>query len=120
MKKILQYGLLPALLITLLSGCASTSSKLAEGQAATACPQCKSVLIQPEESYYMQWDEEGFREPAYFQHQCPGCQGALSALIKDGEFRHKCTVCEEDPYSCELFGAKKRSAAPAIGKLIGR
>jgi hypothetical protein len=115
MNKVFLIGLFAAILIALLSGCASTSrsqnSNLSDGQAVTACPQCKSVLIQPTESLYMQWDEEGFREPAYFQHECPECRGAISTLIQDGEFRHKCSVCEEGPYSCDLFVTKERTVS---------
>jgi|DeeseametaMP2916_FD_contig_81_145011_length_794_multi_2_in_0_out_0_1 hypothetical protein len=57
----------------------------------------------------MQWAEEGYREPPYFQHECPGCQGALTTFLKKGELRHECSVCEEGPYSCQLFGSQVAS-----------
>ena len=114
MKKFLVYGLLTVTSIAFLSGCASTfrseNSGMSDGQAATACPQCKSVLVQPSESYYMQWAEEGYTEPAQLEHECPGCQGALTTLFKEGKLEHKCSVCESGPYSCELFGPKNITA----------
>ncbi|MDQ8195248.1 hypothetical protein QEH59_12485 [Coraliomargarita sp. SDUM461004] len=115
MNKVLISSLLAVTSIAFLSGCASTShsenASVSGSQAGTACPQCKSVLVQPSESYYMQWADEGYREPAYFQHECPGCQGALTTLFQEGKFEHKCSVCETGPYSCELFQSKKMTTA---------
>lgn len=76
------YGSFSALLILLLSGCASTShlqdATMSEGQLTTGCRQCEAVLVQPTESYYMQWAEEGYREPAYSQHECSESEEQLA------------------------------------------
>ena len=106
MNKVFLCSLFTVTSIAFLSGCASSTrpekSSISEGQAATACPQCKSVWVQSSESYYMEWAEEGYQEPARLEHECPGCKGALTSFLQGGKLEHKCSICETGPYSCDL------------------
>ncbi len=79
-----------------LSSCASTGKSTSE--TATACPECRSVLILPDE---MQMAIDGYEDAPRYEHQCPGCQGALTTLFTDGELRHQCSYCKDSPYSCD-------------------
>jgi|GEM_PF-6792405 len=85
-----------------LGGCSSSSTVSPQQDSpkvgsALACPQCKSVLVESDPFDELEY---GNAEASYYKHQCPGCQGELATLITDGEFRHKCSVCETQPYSC--------------------
>ena len=86
--------------IALASGCATSRS----AQQARVCPQCKEVTLErlpgiysPDEAVsYAFWDQERTTT----EHSCPGCQGALITLFKEGKLRHRCSICEQASFSC--------------------
>ncbi len=81
--------------LALVAGCATTEPD----RQALVCPSCKSVLMRPEgglEAYSF--------AVAGGKHQCPSCQGALTTWFQDDKLRHKCSACENTPYSCAAHG----------------
>ncbi|MCG3147760.1 MAG: hypothetical protein PCFJNLEI_01201 [Verrucomicrobiae bacterium] len=85
-----------ASVLALATGCATSRPT---AQQAVVCPGCKSVLVRP----------EGGLEAFSFalaggEHRCPGCQGALATWLKEGTLQHKCSLCQDAPYSCAAHG----------------
>jgi len=95
-------GALLLAVVAMASGCATSRGT----EQALVCPQCKEVTIErfpraysPDEAIsYAFWDREG----TTVEHSCPGCQGALTTLFKEGRLRHKCSICEQTPFSCPI------------------
>lgn len=91
----------------MLSSCATTGGGNVGGKGV-ACPQCRNVVLQ--NRVFEGWDYELHGGPEEIvKHECPGCQGALTTLLKEGKFQHKCSVCEKTPYTCNVQHAEVRS-----------
>ena len=99
--QILTISLLSLAGTALFVGCTSLSS--ATGKQGTVCPDCKVVVetqrVQIDDFEYYAY---GDQEVEVKRHRCPGCQGAVMTLIKEGTFQHKCTTCEGKPFVCSL------------------
>lgn len=64
---------------------------------AAVCPDCETVLIEDIDV------STGTNQPIYrTRHHCPGCQGALVTLFKDGKLEHRCSICSEKGFSCPI------------------
>lgn len=99
MKPIMMGGLLLSG-VALVSGCATSRGT----EQALVCPQCKEVTITRtipvfEGDGNLPPREEEVTET---KHSCPGCQGALTTFFKEGKLRHKCSICEQSPFSCPI------------------
>lgn len=84
--------------VVLASGCATSRGK----EQALVCPQCREVTITRTIPVF---EGEGNLPPreeevTEIKHSCPGCQGALTTLFTEGKLQHKCSVCEQSPFSC--------------------
>jgi len=86
----------------LLAGCATERPT----EQALVCPQCKEVTIEhfpkaisPDEEISYPHANEYWTQ---IEHVCPGCQGALTTLFKEGKWQHKCSICEQSPFSCPV------------------
>lgn len=95
-----------------LTGCASTNQTGSKGKQALVCPQCKMVQTEvylPAGPSFSRagvsaYGLAGERYPrTVSEHQCPGCQGAITTLFKEGKLKHKCSVCKESPFTCPVF-----------------
>lgn len=99
--------LIPALaaLTGLSQGCATSRPQ----EMALVCPHCKVVIIESMPRAVSR-DLEGIDRDDVFitypeneiRHSCPGCQGSLVTLFKEGKLKHRCTICEQGPYSCPV------------------
>lgn len=74
----------------LLSNCA-----LSPGSNASVCPDCETVLIE-DRTFADETNQAIYRT----SHYCPGCQGALVTLFKDGKLEHRCSICTAKGFSC--------------------
>ena len=87
-------------------GCASTNESGGKRKQALVCPQCKMVAVTVNRPYY-----GGGRGTLYgyggtqtvYNDTCPGCQGAITTLFKEGKLKHKCSVCKDSPFTCPVF-----------------
>src|SRR6516165_3252694 len=61
------------------------------------CPECKMVPV----TNPYRWGRSS-RHQVYVD-QCPGCQGAIVTLLKEGKLQHKCSICKEKPFNCPVF-----------------
>ena len=104
MKKLIQTGLV-AFLGTAVAlsviGCATTKP----AREVLVCPQCKIVTVTRTVAVIP--DSEGNLPPedqevTETQHSCPGCQGAIATLLKEGKFHHKCSICEQEAFTCPI------------------
>ena len=90
-----------------LSGCASTNDTGGKGKQALVCPQCKMVAVTVNRPYFGGGGRgaylSGGGTQTYYNDTCPGCQGALTTFFKEGELKHKCSVCKETPFTCPVF-----------------
>ena len=76
----------------LLSNCA-----LSPGSNASVCPDCETVVIEDIDV------ASGTNQLiARTSHHCPGCQGALVTLFKDGKLEHRCSICNAKGFSCPI------------------
>lgn len=90
-----------------LSGCASTNETGRKAKQALVCPQCKMVVVTTSTRPYF----TGHRYPYsygsgatnFYKDTCPGCQGVIETLFKEGKWKHKCSVCKDSPYTCPVF-----------------
>ena len=78
------------------SGCASTGATGGKVKQALVCPQCKMVEIPGE-------PDDQNQPTTTYQHACRGCQGAVRTFFKEGELKHKCSVCKDSPFTCPVF-----------------
>lgn len=92
---------------------------------ATTCPQCKMVAVtvpqpigpsfvygRPFTGFGSQYAwgglGNGFNwgvatlETTVYEDRCPGCKGTLKTFFTDGRWKHKCTVCEQKPFTCPV------------------
>ena len=89
-----------------LSGCASTNETGGKGKRALVCPQCKMVAVTVNRPYFPSGGRYGgYRggPTTFYDDTCPGCQGAITTLFKEGKLKHKCSVCKESPFTCPVF-----------------
>ena len=89
-----------------LSGCASTNDTGGKGKQALVCPQCKMVAVTVDRPYFPSGGRySGYRggPTTFYDDTCPGCQGAITTLFKEGKLKHKCSVCKETPFTCPVF-----------------
>ena len=104
MKKLIQTGyiaLFGAVAAFALTGCATSKST----KTALVCPQCKMVTVTRTVTVFPE-GEGNFppedQEMTEMQHSCPGCQGAIVTLFKEGKFHHKCSICEQEAFTCPI------------------
>lgn len=86
--------------VALAAGCATSRN----AEQALVCPQCKVVTVTRTVPVF---EGDGNLSPreeevTETQHSCPGCQGALTTFFKEGKLRHKCSICEQTPFSCPI------------------
>jgi len=94
-SKIILSGLIAGgVALLLLTGCASTKST----KQVLVCPECKIVLQEEFDPFSDTTDVRMVEK-----HSCPGCQGALVTLFKEGKLKHKCSICSQTPYSCPVY-----------------
>ena len=91
-------------LIIGFSGCAT--SDMANAKHATVCPDCKTVAVPIDEPYYYageraSWFGRGSAAVVY-RHQCPRCHGSMETFAREGQWKHKCSICEVSPYTCPI------------------
>ena len=94
-----------------LSGCASTNETGGKGKQALVCPQCKMVAVTVNRPYFPAYGRHGFGSgigyyggtQTFYEDKCPGCQGAITTLFKEGKLKHKCSVCKDSPFTCPVF-----------------
>lgn len=43
------------------------------------------------------------------RHECPGCQGALATLFKEGKLQHQCSICTQEGYTCPLIHPRAKN-----------
>lgn len=90
------------LLVGLLSGCA-TGRPVPQ---ALVCPQCQTVTIEPMPRLLspdeLEFAPHNMWSDTVFEHQCPGCQGALATLFKEGRLKHVCSICEQGGFRCPV------------------
>lgn len=99
-----------------LTGCASTHETGGKGKQALVCPQCKmveTVTYLPAGPSFSRSGVGAFGVPGAgfptttHEHTCPGCQGAIVTLFKEGKWKHKCSVCKESPFTCPVIHPTK-------------
>ena len=88
-----------------LSGCASTNETGGKGKHALVCPQCKMVAVTVNRPYPVgRGFGRGYTGPTtVYNDTCPGCQGVIETLFKEGKWKHKCSVCKDSPFTCPVF-----------------
>jgi hypothetical protein len=92
-----------------LSGCASTNETGGKGKQALVCPQCKMVAVTVNRPYFGGIGGRGSHSYSYgrtrtvYKDTCPGCQGAIETLFKEGKLKHKCSICKDSPFTCPVF-----------------
>lgn len=87
-----------------LTGCTTTGDG-GRNQQAMVCPKCKTVAVrtvQPSGNAQAGWTGN-LRPTTVYEHQCPGCQGAMKTFFREGEWKHKCSVCKDTPYTCPVI-----------------
>jgi hypothetical protein len=49
----------------------------------------------------------GAADPGYpstvRQHACLGCRGTLTSLLREGKWKHKCSICQQLAFSCPVI-----------------
>lgn len=101
-RYVIPIVLASAFLVTVLVGCATTRP----AEQALVCPRCKVVTIEPSPDEFS--IEEGLTRSyrashsTIVRHSCPGCQGALTTLFTEGKLQHKCSICDQSPFSCPV------------------
>lgn len=86
-------------------GCASTNETGGKGKQALVCPQCKWVAVATTRPHFgYGHDTRLGRVPAkVYEDTCPGCQGVIETLFREGKWKHKCSICKDSPYTCPVF-----------------
>jgi len=94
-KKWILGATISVALLALIGGCATSQPT----KQAMVCPQCKMVSIERPPIPHSPDDYQPIREQVEV-HECPGCQGSLTTFFKEGKLQHKCSVCEQMPFTC--------------------
>lgn len=91
--------------ILALSGCAGVNATGGKGKQALVCPQCKMVAYTVIRPYYPGGRFGGYRSAptTFYKDTCPGCQGAIETLFKEGKLKHKCSICKDSPFTCPVL-----------------
>ena len=104
--------LLVSLMITLagaaflvLTACANTNGTADKSGQALVCPECKMVIVTVQRQYYPRGPRfAGYPESVTIhQDKCPACGGATEFLFKDGKLKHRCSICNDSPFTCPIF-----------------
>jgi hypothetical protein len=102
----------------LLAGCTTALSPpparaKTPWQEALVCPECKMVAVTtykpgayrlgggPYSGIY-RWGRSSYHDQVY-EDRCPGCQGIIVTVLKEGMLQHKCSICKEKPFKCPVF-----------------
>ena len=101
------FTLLALAALLAVSGCASTNENAGKGKQALVCPQCKMVAVTVNRPYIGGAGHGGYGigysgPQTFYSDTCPGCQGAITTLFKEGKLKHKCSVCKDTPFTCPL------------------
>ena len=89
-------GLSVATVGTLFVSC-STLGTTSKNAGAIACPDCR-VVVETDSNI-----EDYSNTPTPFlRHECPGCEGRITSVLKEGKLQHRCSTCEKSPYSCDV------------------
>lgn len=85
------------------SGCVASGT--ANAKQAIVCPECKMVGVPIDEPYYVgvrpSWFGRGSSAVVY-KDLCPNCHGSLETFAREGQWKHKCSICKESPFSCPV------------------
>lgn len=90
--------LTPLAFAGLLSSCVTTQG--GSSKQALVCPQCRSATFQPK--FYEDVSETPASLHEVEEHQCPGCKGGVTSILKNGKWTHECSICANSPYSCSV------------------
>ena len=82
----------------ILSSCITTEN--ASSESALICPQCRAGVSHP--SFYEDVTETPDSLRQVEDHQCPGCEGALTSVLRHGKWTHNCDICLSTPYVCSI------------------
>lgn len=77
------------------TGCATASRS---ERSVVACPGCRNV----EKPRFSASAVDDGLEDYLVQHECRSCQGALQNFFENGEWKHTCSICKDNPYACKL------------------
>lgn len=93
--------------ILALSGCAGVNETGGKGKQALVCPQCKMVAYTVVRPYFPGSGGRGSvgyygARTTFYKDTCPGCQGAIETLFKEGKLKHKCSICKDSPFTCPV------------------
>jgi len=69
---------------------------------AQVCPDCKMVEVAVDTSQLEPDAAIPSAATTRMEHSCPGCQGALKTLFKEGKLRHKCSICAQGGFTCPM------------------
>jgi len=90
-------------IVTLAAFLGSCATSPTSGQA-TACPDCTTILV---ENPFV--DDSPFEPEFHKRHSCPGCQGALTTLFKEGKLQHRCSICSTKGFFCPIIHPIEKS-----------
>ncbi len=79
-----------------VSGCATNQPN----KQAMVCPDCKMTEVAVDTSRLASDYTTAIFPTTRTEHSCPGCQGALKTLFKEGKLKHKCSVCAGQASIC--------------------
>lgn len=106
--------------ILALGGCASTRQTARKDWPVLVCPECRMVAETPPRPYFPGYDYNDSavrfggpggrgtygdyrRTQTVYKDICPGCQGVIETLFKEGRWKHTCSVCKDTPFTCPIF-----------------
>jgi hypothetical protein len=80
-------------------------------QEALVCPQCRMVEVRTafvrSHGRYPGFPHRIASGPIYhattYEHRCESCQGLLTTFLREGKFQHKCSICQETPFTCPVI-----------------
>jgi hypothetical protein len=99
------------LALVLVAGCASSPS--GGLKTALVCPQCKmveSVTWLPAGPSFSRAGvgaygvaDLGYPAGTRRRHVCPGCKGSLTSFVQGGKWKHECSICKQNAFSCPVI-----------------
>jgi len=105
------HAIFPAVPLALLLalGCATPENKLA---GKVVCPNCRDIPIEYHDANRYNYSDVavGAFRTDRVAHACPNCHGPFSTFLKEGKFKHKCSVCEAKGYVCPINHPVKGAA----------
>lgn len=85
-------------------GCTAGCATSHPNRHAPVCPQCQTIQLErlphadsTDEAVAGAWADADLPRR---EHSCPGCQGALTTLFKQGRLQHHCSLCESGAFYC--------------------